>query len=306
MNRFLTILVVAFTLATAHAGATMPSDPGAPVRSFQVGTVAVDEYGVPGKRAIILIPGLLCGAWEWYGQIPQLAVDRDVYVVTLPGFDGRPRQMRGDLMNDALNSISALIERRHLVRPVVIGHSLGGTMAVLYGSEHAAMIGGVIAVEGGYPYAPTAAQRMARLHNDADPFASADARTFKVILTKYMLPNLITSPADVAAVAKLAEKSSPAAAADWMRAALSLDLTPDLANLAVPLYEIVPFDALIDPNSAPPSKSPAQKREIYQAWLAHAPNGHVIMVDESRHFVMYDQPKALNRALQKALGSIGA
>jgi hypothetical protein len=85
-----------------------------------------------------------------------------------------------------------------------------------------------------------------------------------------------------------------------MRAALMLDLTPGLAQLAVPLTEIVPFDAEIDPYQGFPSLE--AKRTAYQTWVAHAPRGGTVtMVTPSRHFVMLDQPEEFDRLLFAAI-----
>ncbi|WP_374011345.1 alpha/beta fold hydrolase [Massilia sp. Se16.2.3] len=39
---------------------------------------------------MILIPGLATGGWVWQEVVREFAPTRALYVVTLPGFDGRP------------------------------------------------------------------------------------------------------------------------------------------------------------------------------------------------------------------------
>lgn len=107
---------------------------------------------------------------------------------------------------------------------------------------------------------------------------------------------LINSSRDVDVVAPLAERSGPRAIADWLRAALSLDLTPGLRSLRAPFVEIVPYDESVD--SYRGFRTPAAKRHVYASWVAHAPGGWgVVMVERSRHFVMFDQPALFNRIL---------
>jgi pimeloyl-ACP methyl ester carboxylesterase len=43
-----------------------------------------------GSPPLILIPGLATGGWAWQETVREFAGSHAVYVVTLPGFDGRP------------------------------------------------------------------------------------------------------------------------------------------------------------------------------------------------------------------------
>jgi hypothetical protein len=110
-----------------------------------------------------------------------------------------------------------------------------------------------------------------------------------------MLRYVITRKEDVATIAPLAARSDPAALVAWMRAALTLDLTPQLSAIRVPLVEMVPFDVSIDPYRGFPSLD--AKRRAYTNWISHARDGKVIMIDRSRHFVVFDQPQVFNAAL---------
>jgi pimeloyl-ACP methyl ester carboxylesterase len=287
------LFTVALLLA-ATIGA-VPSRTVQPVTSFNIGNVRVERFGNPKGHAVILIPGLFCGSWEWDGQIAALAKANDIYAVTLPGMDGRPRDTGGNLMVRSAASISALIRERKLARPIVVGHSLGATLAVFFGETYPDEPGAIVALEGGYPTAPTAAARIKSTTDEAKPYEGADAKTFDKVLRTTLLQYTITSKDDVNTVAPLAERTDPNAAADWMKAALSLDLTPNLARIHVPFTEIIPFDPVIDPYQG--YKSLAAKHAAYVVFVGHAPRGRVIMISPSRHFEMFDQPKAVNAAL---------
>jgi pimeloyl-ACP methyl ester carboxylesterase len=85
--RALAILITA-AISTAATPATAPSLP-TPADSFDVGTLHVDKFGT-GPPSLILIPGLACGPWVWANTITQFAPHYTLYILTLPGFDGRP------------------------------------------------------------------------------------------------------------------------------------------------------------------------------------------------------------------------
>jgi pimeloyl-ACP methyl ester carboxylesterase len=225
-----------------------------------------------------------------------------VYAVTLPGFDGRPIGAAADstdLMQRAADDLARLVSERRLEHPVIVGHSLGGTLAVLFGATHPADAAAIIAVEGGYPVAPTVAERTARVSTSTSPYQHATPATLGDSLRLKMLQYVITNPADVDSVTKYASRSDPGAVATWMRAALMLDLTPQLAAVRAPLLEIVPFDSDIDPYVG--FKTPAIKHDAYVAWLAKAPHGSAELIEHSRHFVMLDQPVAFDALLFAAV-----
>lgn len=301
----LPIIAVGAIAAVASAAFRVPSvieplsRPMHARESFTVGMMRVDHFGTAGHTPIIFIPALFCGASQWQRQIAELSGRYDIYALTLPGFDGRPRDITGNLMNRAVADISTLIKIRHLDHPIIVGHSLGGTLAILFASSHAKEARGIIAVEGGYPVAPTAEAREKSVQQSTAPYVGIAAAALGDSLNEHMLRFVIRSKADADSVALVAGRSDPAAVVDWMKAALLLDLTPRLSLISIPLKEIVPFDSTIDPYQG--FANIDGKRAAYIVFLAHAPDGSLAMIDHSRHFVMIDQPAAFDHALYSAI-----
>lgn len=293
MRPLFLVFVLILTVGVVPARSVQPAE------TFYAGMLRVERFGDKTGRPLIFVPALFCGSWQWNGQVALLANRFNIFVVTLPGFDGRARDTRPDLMERAVSSLSLLIHERKLNRPIVVGHSLGGSIAVLFGEERPREAGGIIAVEGGYPIAKSAAQRQRQVARNASQYDGVDRKTFDRVLRTNMLQYIITSKKDVNTVAGLAERSDPNAIADWMRAALLLDLTPNLSRIRVPFTEIVPFDPNIDPYQGFATLN--AKREAYQAFVAHAGDGRAMIITPSRHFVMFDQPDPFNRALTAAI-----
>jgi pimeloyl-ACP methyl ester carboxylesterase len=270
-----------------------------PERTLQAGIMQVEQFGRPSARPIIFIPGLACGPWVWNAQIAALSGRYDVIVLSLPGFDGHPMISRSDLMRSAVDSIHSLVVSEHLQRPIIVGHSLGGTLAVLFGETYPKDAANIVTVEGGYPVAPTQAARNARVARSIAPYKHVAPGQLGAALRSNMLQYTITRKADVDRVTVLAARSSPAAIVAWMKAALSLDLTPRLSAIRVPFTAIIPYDSQIDPYQG--FKTAADKVAAYKAWVAHASAGKVIMISGSRHFVMIDRPDAFEAALEAAI-----
>jgi pimeloyl-ACP methyl ester carboxylesterase len=266
---------------------------------FESGILRVERFGASGGRPLIFVPALFCGSWQWNAQINALSSNYDVFVVTLPGFDGRPMVSGDALMERAARDLHLLITTRDLKRPIVIGHSLGGTLTVFFAEHYPNDAAAIVTVEGGYPVASTQAMRNAQVARTAKPFEGISQSALGPALRKNMLQYTITSTSDVNTVERLAARSDPEAIVAWLRAALTLDLTPGLSLIRVPFTAIVPFDKEIDPYNG--FNTLAQKRAAYVRWASHARYGSVILVDNSRHFIMFDQPTLFAQALHAAL-----
>ncbi|MGB6519633.1 MAG: alpha/beta hydrolase [Candidatus Cybelea sp.] len=297
--RTMVVTLAALWSLPPGAGASVAARYVAPAATFDSGILRVERFGRHGARAIVFVPALFCGSWQWNAQINALSKDYDVLVVTLPGFDGRPIVAGDDLMKRAAQSLHELIVRRDLNRPVLVGHSLGGTLAVFFAEHYPADITNLVTVEGGYPIAPTQVQRDASVAKSIAPYEGITQHQVGDVIRKRTLQYTITRPADVKTVEPLAARSDRAAIVSWMRAALSLDLTPRLAQITVPFTVIIPFDPAIDPYQGFASEQ--SKQAAYVRWAAHSPDAKVVVVDPSRHFVMFDQPERFASALRAAI-----
>jgi pimeloyl-ACP methyl ester carboxylesterase len=300
-------LILAWTLIVGILVLSMPVEAESAITqrhvvassTFDSGILRVERFGDRNGRHIIFIPALFCGSWEWNAQINTLSSNYDVLVVTLPGFDGRPTTQGDALMERGVQAIHLLVKTQHLMRPIIVGHSLGGTLAVLFAERYPNDAASIVTVEGGYPVAATQALRNARAAVSARPYEGIAQSALGPALRTNMLQYTITRKADVDTVERLAARSDPNAVAAWLQAALSLDLTPHLSSITVPLTVIVPFDRAIDPYQG--FKTANDKRAAYVRWVSSARSGKVILVTPSRHFVMFDQPQEFAQDLQEAI-----
>lgn len=76
------VAIALLALPLATLGAT-------PTSSFEAGSVHVDQYG-SGAPALVLIPGLTDSGALWGSTVARYAASHTIYVLTLPGFGGRP------------------------------------------------------------------------------------------------------------------------------------------------------------------------------------------------------------------------
>ena len=293
--RLAAALLVAGWVTAAGAGA-----PAADATAFDVGTLRVERHGERGPP-VILIPGLASGAWVWQDSIAALRAGHRVYAVTLAGFDGRPA-VPGDVLALAAASLRELIVAQRLEKPVLVGHSLGGALALMFAAAHSDLVGGVVAVDG-LPVFPgtealDAGQRQALAERVRAQFAGISPAAFEAQQLQYMRRVGVADATKAAAIAGLTSRSDAQAVGDYAGAVMAIDLRAQLPSIRVPVLAVVPYLAS---DHAGTNLSEEAKRAYYRSLLAGVAQLDVVTIAPARHFVMIDQPLAFNEILSRFL-----
>src|SRR5579864_5318242 len=96
--------------------------------------------------AMILIPGLYCSGDVWKETVAHYKDHYTCYSLTLPGFAGQAPIHADTLLTAITRDIARFIVQNHLQKPLVVGHSLGGWVALDLAVENPGLLGGVICV----------------------------------------------------------------------------------------------------------------------------------------------------------------
>ena len=84
---------------------------------------------------MILIPGLMSSGDTWKSTVARYQDRFRCHVLTLAGFAGVP-PIKDPLLATVRRELVAYIRAQRLDRPVIVGHSLGGTLALAIAAEH--------------------------------------------------------------------------------------------------------------------------------------------------------------------------
>jgi pimeloyl-ACP methyl ester carboxylesterase len=294
MHRVLWALALAASLCFSTPAVAAPAAP----RTFDVGAVHVSVSG-SAPRAVILLPGLATGPYEFDGIRPQLEAHYTVYSVAFAGYDGRP-PVQAPYLDAFVQGVLAVIVREHLRKPILIGHSLGGHVAVRIAETQPDRIGAVLAIDalplfpparpGETPDARKAAWdafRAKLLALSADDYAAQ---------TKRSISFLVSDPANVALVAGHDIASDRATVAGSAREMALDDLTPLLPKIGAPLEVLVP--------SPGDDAAAAQTAALYAKLYEGTRDLTVVPIANSKHFVMFDQPAAFASAVTAFLARV--
>lgn len=275
----------------------------APAERFELKGMLVERHG-SGAKPLVLIPGLASGGWVWQETVRELGSGYTIYVVTLPGFDGRPA-LAGDPFDNAKSALAELIAARKLARPVLVGHSLGATLSIALAEDLPGALGGVVAIDG-LPVFPRTedmppAQRAAMAEGVRRQMAAAAGPAFAAQQRQYMRTIGLVDMGKADDVAMLTSRSDPIAVADYAASVMARDLRPGLANIRVPVLVLAPT---YGPDAALTGMSGSDKVAYYRELMTGTSKLDVKPIDNARHFAMLDQPRAVNDALRQFLNNL--
>lgn len=242
---------------------------------------------------VILIPGLASSAHVWDATVAHIAAHHRVHVVQVAGFAGTPAggNATGPVFEPVADAIHAYIVANHLQGAAVVGHSLGGTLALRLAITHPGDAGKVLIVDS-LPYVgmmfgpqltvpmvqPQAAMiRDKMINGTQEDYATAEPTQMARLIKSH------NAEADAAIAA--ASASDHRVVGEALYDDLVTDLRPDLAKIAAPVTVLYPWDET--------SGAPQQVFDtLYTGAYAALPHGKVERVDGSYHFIMIDQPQA--------------
>ncbi len=269
---------------------------------FSVSIYAQDEnqpihVKVTGKgNPVILIPGFTVPGDIWNPLVKKLENNYECHTVTLAGFGGKA-PIEFPWLPKVNQSLKNYIVKNDLQNATIIGHSLGGTMAIWLAAQKEIKLSKLIVV-------------------DALPASGA------LMIPNFNLENLVyESPynkqqlaMDDTAFAQLAtgmskgmslKASAQEQIKNWILQAdrktyvygytdyLKLDLREDLKNISIPVSIIAA--------SKPYGKE--MVKQTYKNQYKNLKNYNFILAENSAHFIMLDQPFWFLEQVQMILSS---
>ena len=291
------VLAAPAALAQTHGGghgtghtAAVPAGHGHHHADFESGRfhVRVDGAGPD----VILIPGLSSSPEVWDGTVEALGGRYRVHRLHIQGFAGAAAKdnAEGPVSAPVAEDLARYIQEQGLERPAVIGHSMGGTIAMMLAARHPDLVGKLMVVDmvpfmgamfagpGGTPesVAPVADQIQAAMANGPEDAyrAQLESTISSMILTESRRAGPLADG--------LASDRKVSAAA--YRELIVTDLGPELERITAPTEVLyVKFND--------PRMTTAITDSIYAGGFSRLPGATLKRIDDSGHFIMLDQPE---------------
>lgn len=285
------------------AARAAPSSPAAAPAPAPVRFTVVDQ-GTVGKPDVILLPGLTSGRWVWEAQAAKLAPDYRLHLLQVNGFAGQPAGANATadpLLPALVEDLHAYIVTRRM-RPIVIGHSLGGLLGLMLAAKYPQDVAKLVVVDAspfwGLMFGPDgtadSVRPMARSMTDGT-FSGSLAR--REASERSIAEALARNPEARLRIVADGLASDPEVSGRAMYEDLTTDLRPKLAAIKTPTLVLYACDpTLVYPNGT------RQTATITDAGIGRdyktMPNVKTVRIDNSRHFIMSDQPERLDQQLR--------
>jgi len=258
---------------TGETGSPFGADP-----SFEPIAFGVEVTG--SGRPIIFIPGLGCPGDVWREVVAHLGDDYEAHVLTLAGFAGRA-PIDEPLSAAVRRDLTRYIRAKHLQHPIIVGHSMGGFIAYWIASYHPELVGPVVIV-------------------DASPALSGGLDEAKELRTKWK------SATDAQYEAQIrAAFNSMTRVSRRMAPVIDEIVRSDRKSIGDAIYEMVTTDLRdhVQDISAPvliiAADGGLQKRIREQT--ESIPDHEMVVIPNAHHFVMWDEPAAFFKVLDRFL-----
>lgn len=259
-------------------------------------------------RPMILIPGLACPGDVWDGTVAHFRDRFECHIVSLAGFGGTPPvAVDGPFLAAVRTGLADYARERRFDRPVVIGHSLGGFVALDFASTHPELAGPLVVIDG-LPFfmgalQPGATAENARSAADrlAAGYANMDAEAYARMIRGG--PNgstMATKAEDIERIIAWGLASDAATVARAMAEMYATDLRPALAHIESPTLALAAWVGY-----APYSSHDSIGR-IYRAQYGTLPDVRIAITDTARHFIMWDEPAWTFAQIEKFLARLDA
>ncbi len=277
------LLFASAVLGLFASGVSAADKSPAPPASFKVEVV--------GKgKPIILIPGLMCSGSVWDATVAHYRDRYECHVLTLAGFAGQPATTDAPFLEKVRTDLAAYIRERKLVKPVIIGHSLGGVLALWLASREPDLLGKIVIVDSlpflGATMSPDGTVATAKIvaASMRDSMVSTTPENWrKFQKSSPWLPGMVGDKTKLPLIVKWAEDSDPRTAGNAMYEIMTNDLRGDLKRITTPTLVFGSWVGL------GPQASKDSVTKIFREQYAGLPGYQLRIAETARHFIMYDE-----------------
>lgn len=105
------------------------------------------EKSGKGKKTIIFIPGFASSGKVWKETIIDFEKKFTCYTLTMSGFAGVKAKENSSL-NAWVASIADYVKDKKIDKPIIVGHSMGGVMALAIAADYPELIDRIVIVDG--------------------------------------------------------------------------------------------------------------------------------------------------------------
>jgi pimeloyl-ACP methyl ester carboxylesterase len=285
------LFLIPAAIALLALGGSVPAapvgaSPAAPApRPFAPTRFSVQVVG--SGPDVIFIPGLAGSREVWRPSATAVPGYR-YHFIQVAGFAGAPARANatGPVVAPLAAEIARYIAANRLQRPALVGHSMGGSVAMMVAARNPRLVGKVMVVDMLPQPAGLLGGSAAEMRGLAD--------TLRDLSNTPGGRDLVVSAIRMFGGPEAANRSDPDVVARATHELAITDLTPELPRIAAPLTVVY---AVLDPTRR------VSTDRAFAAAYAPRRGTKLVRIEDSGHMIMQEQPTKFRDALRTFLGS---
>ncbi|TGD82616.1 alpha/beta fold hydrolase [Hymenobacter wooponensis] len=289
LNASLRSCLAAFLLLTASTPAALATAaaPTAAVADTPASHPAFTVQVVGKGQPMLLIPGLTCPGAVWEATVAHYQKQYQCHVVSLAGFGGTPALPNTQqFLQQVRDQLLAYIKTQKLTRPVVVGHSLGGFMALWLSATQPEAVGPLVIVDS-LPFL-AAIQNPALTVEQAKPMAEnmrqqMSQGKMSAAVARQTSASMMSDTARISQATRWSLASDPATVAQAYYDLMTTDLRQDVARIQQPTLVLGAWAAYKAYGSTKEGT-----KAVFEQQYAKLPQHRIEMSEAGKHFLMWD------------------
>jgi pimeloyl-ACP methyl ester carboxylesterase len=250
-------------------------------------------------QAVLLMPGFISDETVWEAVAQSLSSEYQVHQLAIAGFGKNPAcDKSNDIFAQVQLEITAYLNQNQLTRPIFVGHSMGGLMAFKLALDTDNGLAGAISVDGlpfiGPVFTRTNKTKVVDIQNQASGLKTMyqNATTKELtMMTKQGIMIQTKLQNKHQDILSMAENSDPVTAGSAIYSVMTTDLRADLKHLKTPMLLLGASGGFYN------VKQQKAAQRLYQGQLTETLNVDLKMNTSGRHFLMWDEPKWLQKTI---------
>ncbi|SHK29636.1 Pimeloyl-ACP methyl ester carboxylesterase [Reichenbachiella agariperforans] len=240
---------------------------------------------------ILLIPGLTCDGAVWDATVSELQQNYTCHVITLPGFAEQPAIDVSEGFTPQMSSeLIRYVQENQLNQPIVIGHSLGGFLALDMLSQEPELFSKAVIVDA-LPFLAKiqnpqateesmkpAAKNMIAAQQNTPPEQYAEQQ-------RMYLRSMITDEANIDTAMQWGAASDRSTVGQAMYDLYTTDLRDDIAQINKPVLVLGAYIAYLQYGV-----TKEMTLTNFQNQYSELKGVQISLSDKGKHFIMWDDP----------------
>lgn len=253
--------------------------------------------------SMLLLPGLAASGAMWQGTAAHFRDRYECHVFSLAGFAGQPALRTGaPYLETMWRELAAYIRAHKLKKPILVGHGLGGMLALGLAAREPELVGKIIAIDS-HAYFGTVmdvdtvekAKPLAEQIRAGISGMSQEEWRQNALGENPWLKKVAADPAKIALAARWSADTDVQTFAQVMYEMMNTDLRNDLRAIKEPVLVFASWIA----NAPEESRASAERNR--RAQFAGLKDWRLRITDTARHFIMFDDEKWMLREMDDFL-----